>query len=107
MGRKIARERIMELERQKLERERLQKGGKTLISHKRKNRMRIKQEKEKKWAEKLKKRGGFTPKRAKHWGDPCSHPECEKWEDGECAYQDRDKKGCFIINKSEGKTDAD
>lgn len=46
----------------------------------------MRQEKETKWIEKLKKRGGFTPKRAKPWGDPCSYTECEKLEGGECAY---------------------
>ena len=96
MGRKITKERLRELERKKLERERLKKEGKTLVSDRRKNRIKIKQEKEERWAKKLKKRGGFTPKRAKHWGEPCSHPECEKWEDGECAYQDRDTKGCYL-----------
>ena len=63
----------------------------------------MRQEKETKWVEKLKKRGGFTPKRAKHWGDPCSYDECGKWEDGECAYQERDTKGCYMLEKQKGK----
>ena len=107
MGRKITKERIKELERQDHERKRLQKEGKTLVSHKKKIKKKKKQEKEKKWAEGLKKRGGFIPKRARHWGDPCSHNECEKWEDGECAHQDRDVNGCYMDEKKEGGTDAD
>ena len=97
MGRKITREQAKELQRQKLKREKLQKEGKTLVSKKRKTKIKTKQEKEKRWAEKLKKRGGFTPKRAKHWGDPCSYTDCPKWDDGECAYQERDVEGCYML----------
>ena len=103
MGRKITKERTKALQRQKLEREKLQREGKTVVSQKTETKKKMRKEKEMKWIEKLKGRGGFTPKRAKHWGDPCSYDECEKWEDGECAYQERDEKGCFIVKKSEEK----
>jgi hypothetical protein len=96
MGRKITKERVNELQRQKFEREKLQKEGKTVMSHRMQTKKKMRQEKETKWAEKLKNRGGFTPKRAKHWGDPCSYDECVKWEEGECAYQERDTKGCYM-----------
>ena len=107
MGRKITGERAREMQRQKLKREKLQKEGKTVISQKTETKRKIKQEKETKWIEKLKGRGGFTPKRAKHWGDPCSYNECEKWEDGECAYQERDTEGCYVLEKKEERIDAD
>jgi len=103
MGRKITKERTRELQRQKFKREKLQKEGKAVISHKRQTKKKMRQEKEAKWVEKLKKRGGFTPKRAKHWGDPCSYDECGKWEDGECAYQERDTKGCYMVEKQKEK----
>ena len=99
MGRKITIERTRELEREKLEREKLQKGGKTIVSQKTETKKKKRKEKEAKWIEKLKERGGFTPKRAKHWGDPCSYDECGKWDDGECAYQERDTKGCYLEKK--------
>ena len=107
MGRKITRERTRELQRQTLKREKLQREGKTAISYKMQNKKKIKQEKETRWIEKLKKRGGFTPKRAKHWGDPCSYTDCPKWDDGECAYQKRDIEGCYMLEKKEERTDAD
>lgn len=103
MGRKITRERTKELQRQKLRREKLQKEGKTVISHKMQTKKKMRQEKEAKWIEKLKKRGGFTPKRAKHWGDPCSCTECEKLDDWECAYQERDTEGCYLERNKEEK----
>ena len=105
MGRKITEERTRELQRQKLKREELKKEGKTAVSHKMQTKKQMRQEKETKWIEKLKRRGGFTPKRAKHWGDTCSYDECEKWEDGECAYKERDEKGCYLKeNKEENET---
>lgn len=60
-------------------------------------RKKMREEKEARWMEKMKQRGGLVPKRAKHWGDPCSHPECEQCEDGECAYPDFDEKGCYQL----------
>ena len=103
MGRKITREQAKELQRQKLKREKLQKEGKTVISHKRQIKKKIRQEKETNWIEKLKGRGGFTPKRAKYWGDPCSYTDCPKWDDGECAYQGRDVEGCYMLEKGDEK----
>lgn len=55
------------------------------------------EEKEVRWFQKMKERGGLTPKRAKKWGDSCNHPECEKWAEEECAYTERETKGCFQL----------
>ena len=70
------------------------------------DRRRIKRQQEKKeWILKMKARGGFIPKRAKKWGDPCSNTECRMWEDGECQYSERDTKGCYL--KLEGEYDIE
>ena len=92
MGRKISKERILELERQKTNKDKLSRVKRKRIKR---------EEKQKKWRQNLKSRGGFVRKKAKRWGEPCGHTECKMWEDGECQYSERDKKGCYLDLKEE------
>ena len=67
-------------------------------------RQKEREEQQEQWVQKMKKRGGFAPKKAKHWGDSCAHTECEMWGDGECQYRERDTKGCYLdLSKDKGK----
>lgn len=92
MAKRISRERAKELREQ----QRLREEGMISQSTRVQRKQKARNEKKKKWREKLIRRGGFIPKRAKRWGDPCDYSDCSKWDDGECAYEDYSKNGCFM-----------
>lgn len=95
MGRKISKPRARQLQRQE-EQRRKRKGQGKLLRSRRTEKQHNRENKEQSWIKYLRERGGFKPKRAKRWGGICSWSDCPKWEDGECAYTERDSKGCYI-----------
>ena len=92
MARKISRERIRDIREQ----QRLREEGKIQQPNRTQRKQKAKKEKKRNWQRQIIRRGGFTPKRAKRWGDPCDWSDCPKWEDGECAYEDYGKNGCYM-----------
>ena len=92
MAKKITKERARELREQ----QRLRKKGTIQPLSRTQKKQKIRKDKKTKWKEKLIRRGGFIPKRAKRWGDPCDYSDCPQWDDGECAYEDYSKNGCFM-----------
>lgn len=102
MGRKISKQRVKELCKQ----DELRSQGKVVKQGRTEKRQKVRINKKKRWTANLIERGGFTPKRAKKWGDACSLSECPKSEDGECAYQKRDTQGCYMVNQKVVESDG-
>lgn len=101
MSRRITKERANELFGRKQKHLNVD-GGNT--SSNRQEQKRLQKESDKRiWEERMRKRGGLIPRKAKYWGDDCDIKQCERWVDGSCQYPDRDNDKCVM----DGEKNAD